>query len=550
MRFAWLLIALFPVRSAEPVRYELRGQLEPPARASVWLHGAITPFDDSTLADAEGRFRFRGLPAGTYTLGAFVPGRGEMRRTIELGPSSADAEGRIRLVVDLREAEFESRDSLRRRALVSAKQLAIPERANREYAAAAKKLSRSDIAGAVAHLKRAVEIAPQFAAAWNYLGTIAYQTRDYTGAEACFRKALAADSTAYEPLVNLGGVLVNLQRFDEALQYNRHAVLTHPNDALANSQLGMTWFYLGNMEMGRKYLKAAARLDPAHFSHPQLLLAEIDARQGDRAGAAGELEEFLKLHPDWPESGKIRENIARLRRPALPAAAPAPGPAGEYSATGMAQSFSDSVSLPALENFPAGLPHPARVDAVLGSGRHFRVLLSRAANGGWTGLPLAWYTEGAGHWGQAPAFTESACLPCHTSGTVSHLAAIGCQSCHVDGRPAAEACLKCHPGNAARPAAHGPESGGDDRVALNSAAFRLFQSRCYKSAGEKLKCVSCHPPHTFSRTTAGYRQVCRGCHPATHNSAALECTRCHMPRRPADDVAGVMVTDHKIQRPL
>jgi len=49
---------------------------------------------------------------------------------------------------------------------------------------------------------------------------------------------------------------------------------------------------------------------------------------------------------------------------------------------------------------------------------------------------------------------------------------------------------------------------------------------------------------------AEYRMVCRGCHPTMHNSAPLNCTRCHMPKRRAEDAVEMMVTDHRIQRPL
>ena len=185
-----------------------------------------------------------------------------MRRTIEVGPSQADARNRIELTVELRDGEFESHDSVRRDAMVSAKELAIPERARREYEEAEKRLARRDVEGAVAHFERAVELAPQFSEAWNHLGTIAYQARDYPRAESCFRKALDADPEAFQPLVNLGGVLFNLSKFDEALQYNLYAALTRPNDALANSQLGMSYFYLGKLDLAQKYLTAANRSIP------------------------------------------------------------------------------------------------------------------------------------------------------------------------------------------------------------------------------------------------------------------------------------------------
>src|ERR1039458_9165947 len=390
MRGALLLMTIVLCVRGDTARYELRGRLLPATRASVWLHGATAPFEDTTLAGEDGHFRFRDLLAGTYTLGAFVPGRGEMRRTIEVGPSQADAKKRIELTVDLRDGEFESLDSLRR-SMVSAKELAIPERAHREYEEAERRLARRDVEGAVAHFERAVEMAPQFSEAWNHLGTIAYQARDYTRAETCFRKALDADPNSFQPLVNLGGVSINLGKFEEALQYNLYAALTRPNDALANSQLGMSYFYLGKLDLAQKYLTAAKRFDPAHFSHPQLMLAEIALRRQDRAAAAGEMEEFLQHHPDSPEAVGIKEKLTQLRAQS--------DPAQTFAATGMARTFSEAPDLTPLDGDPysvlrkdgryyfqsrerEGHVGQSGIDAAIGSGRHARVLLSRTAGGG------------------------------------------------------------------------------------------------------------------------------------------------------------------------
>ena len=584
MRCGLLLLALLVVARGETARFELRGRLVPGTQASVWLHGATSPFEDNTLADGDGRFRFRNLSPGTYTLGVFVPGRGEVRQTVEVGPSLADSRGRIELAVELSESRMESQDSLRRGAMVSTRELAIPEQARQEYGEAIKRLAKREVDKAVAHLKRAVEIAPQFAVAWNHLGTIAYQTSDYPGAEACFRQALQANSSLFEPLVNLGGVLINLRKLDEALQYNRHAVLTRPNDALANSQLGMTFFELGRLDLGEKYLAAAKQIDPRHFSHPQLLLAEIDLRRGRPTEAAGELDEFLKYHPDWPGAPKLRDDITRLRaRAQTPqAAVPAPGDPREFTATGMARSFSESPELPIMDDYhdqPSGRHYrvlrrdgrlyvkgtdangkmeEARVGAVIGSGRHARALLSRSGDGHWAELPLTWFTEGE-HWGASPGSSgpvhdfrrpvSADCLFCHTGQRGDHAAAIGCPACHASGKPSQAVCLQCHVQSSAPEPGHGGGLGGEEALNLNSAGYRLFQSRCHDGSGEPLGCASCHPAHRFSKTSADYRQVCRTCHPTMHESAALDCVKCHMPKRLGQD-AGIRVTDHRIQRPL
>jgi hypothetical protein len=67
--------------------------------------------------------------------------------------------------------------------------------------------------------------------------------------------ALEADPDSSEPLVNLGGALLNLKRPQDALEYNLRAVIRRPNNALAkyhrnatavacpgNSQLGLDYF--------------------------------------------------------------------------------------------------------------------------------------------------------------------------------------------------------------------------------------------------------------------------------------------------------------------
>ena len=304
---ATALAFLFAAAPEQP--YPVRGQLVPAYAASVSLHGATSPFHASVLAGADGRFQFKKIAPGSYTLIVFVPGRGEIRKSIDVGRSTASQRGRVELVIRLDDAKMMPD----RTGMVSVKELAIPDRARDEYRNANRKLGQHDIPGAIASLNRAVEIAPQFSAAWNHLGTIAYQTQRYADAERYFRKALEVDGNAYEPLVNLGGVLVTVGRYDESWNYNLHAVLYRPTDALAQSQLGMTYFGLGKLELAEKYLLEARRLDPGHFSNPQLLLAEIYMRQKRSGAAADQLDEFLRYHPDWPQAAEMRRGISKLR---------------------------------------------------------------------------------------------------------------------------------------------------------------------------------------------------------------------------------------------
>jgi Tfp pilus assembly protein PilF len=312
VRCVFLIMVSLAAAAAQPLRYELSGRITPEGESSVTLFGATHPFTSSTFTTDTGRFTFKNLAPATYTVAVYQPGRGEARQTIEIGPARADARRRIQLTIALRDSDFDTAREHRRHA-VTARELTIPDRAIREYAAAQRDLEKSDVEAAEKHLEQAVTLAPQFAIAWNTLGTIAYQTRRFPLAEQRFRTSLKHDRTAYEPLVNLGGVLVTQHKLDEALEVNVHATLTRPNDALANSQLGMTYFELGQFDAAIKYLEKARTLDPAHFSHPQLFLAEIHLRRKENLAAADVLEDFLNHHPDYPQAQAVRDNIEKLR---------------------------------------------------------------------------------------------------------------------------------------------------------------------------------------------------------------------------------------------
>jgi tetratricopeptide (TPR) repeat protein len=294
--------------------FDLAGRISPQERAAVTLFGDTFPFIASTVSEEDGRFRFQKLRPGAYTVSVFMPDRGEARQTIEVGPSAADGHGRVSLDISFKDSDFALSGASRRRHSVSTAQLAIPPKAQRDYEEANKDLARHDPGAATRRLEEAVALAPQFADAWNEIGTIAYQTQKYARAEECFREALDRDPQAFEPLVNLGGVLVTLHRADEAWKYNAMAVAVRPNDALAHSQLGMTYFQLGDLDLSVKYLERARAIDPAHFSHPQLILAEIHLRRGEKSAAAEVLEEFLRYHPDWTQAARMRERIVALRK--------------------------------------------------------------------------------------------------------------------------------------------------------------------------------------------------------------------------------------------
>jgi len=299
---------------------EFRGQVtlpeserSPRKRLFITLFGVDSSFSGRTHADLAGRFRFHKLRPDSYTLSIFIPNEGQILETLDITKSFSDSKGIVEKRLQFDEKSLRSLMRPVPQDTVSVRALSIPAKAKSEYEKAQSRLQRHDVDGALEHLKKAIALSPQFAEAFNYLGTIYFQKRQYPSAEQSFRQALEQDPQAFEPLVNLGGALLAQGRAREALAINLHAQNAQPKDALANAQLGLSYFLLGDYEHALSYLRLTKEIDPAHFSNPEIPLAEIYLLHSDQAAALKELEDFLKVHPDSSQAESIQTIIQKIR---------------------------------------------------------------------------------------------------------------------------------------------------------------------------------------------------------------------------------------------
>jgi tetratricopeptide (TPR) repeat protein len=315
-----LLALLIPAAAAhagdEGRRFELTGTIasnEPrlflgPVRYAT-LYSTGSSYVSRTPVDRVGRFKFKKLAQGTYIFVFGVPRSRPLRKTIEIGPSFADKKGRINA-----QLAFERKAVSGRPNTVPATQLAVPDSARFEFFKGQEHLDRRETARAREAFQRAIDIAPQFAAAWNSLGTAELQSERYEDAERALRRALDLNPSYYGPLLTLASTLMMLGKSEEALKFNLRAVKLRPDDPQAQSQLGHSYYYLGRLEEAEPPLREAKTLEPGHYTLPQLLLAEIYVHRGDYERAVRELEEFLKLHPDVQLAHQARTALVAARQ--------------------------------------------------------------------------------------------------------------------------------------------------------------------------------------------------------------------------------------------
>src|ERR1700722_9899953 len=91
---------------------------------------------------------------------------------------------------------------------------------------------------AITELEKAIDIAPAFYAAHNDLGLVYWQVGRNDAAEIQFLRAHELNRNALEPLVNLGGLYIEEQKSDRAIEVSAEAART-------NSQFAPAFFNLG-----------------------------------------------------------------------------------------------------------------------------------------------------------------------------------------------------------------------------------------------------------------------------------------------------------------
>jgi Tfp pilus assembly protein PilF len=193
---------------------------------------------------------------------------------------------------------------------VSVRELRIPQKAKDKYADAESRVRKHDSEGARKKLQEAIALAPEFSAAWNGMGVLATEPAE---AERFFGRAIETDPDNIDAMLNLGALLLKSGRAEQALPYHRRAALSLPGDVTAQAQYAMNLYQLGKLAEAERGFLSTKHLDTAGEQMPQLFLAEIYARRGEKDRAVAELEELLARRPAADLAATVRAAIARLR---------------------------------------------------------------------------------------------------------------------------------------------------------------------------------------------------------------------------------------------
>lgn len=199
---------------------------------------------------------------------------------------------------------------------ISVTSFQVPDKARKEYEKALKFSESNDRKRAQEHLLKAVEIYPKYAVAWVTLGELHQQSDNLDDAKAAFERAQQADPNYVSPYLHLAYFAAKDKKWEDVFHLSEQAIrldpVDYPDSYFLNAVANYNLHHLP--EARRSALKAAEMDKLNHIPRIHYLLAAIYEASGERESAVAQLNEYLKLEPNTPESASARQRLDKLNR--------------------------------------------------------------------------------------------------------------------------------------------------------------------------------------------------------------------------------------------
>lgn len=264
------------------------------------------------FTENQGRFQFRALAAGSYEVVVDAD-------RIQFEPASATVEVVANyptiLTITLVEKKGSEKEKKDGKNSVSAGEFdpAIPDKAKQEFNRASSASKEGKTEEAIAHLRQALTIYPNYLMAHNDLGTLLLGQGKLDEAAEELHRAIEIDPKSFNPNLNLGIVLVHQHKFSEAAAILKVAVSLDSSSPAARLYNGFALEGLEDLEEAERELKSAYDLGGTGYAVALFHLGQVYMNKGDRQKAVLAFERYLSEAPNARNAGQVKTLLGTLR---------------------------------------------------------------------------------------------------------------------------------------------------------------------------------------------------------------------------------------------
>jgi len=288
-RFSVFLLITAALCTAADLRnsFTLYGEVELGAPAGGAYLVELRPLDNRASpsmraqVNNDGSFEMRYMQAGTYEVHLTTAHGNPVRSDIV---HIDEHSNRVTLRIDKnRAAKHNGTVSMR------SLQFKAPKAARKEFEKAESANRRGDVQKSIDHLRKAVELCPEYAEAHNNLGVRYLTTGDLAASRTHLERSLELDENSAFAHLNMSALAMSLENAPLAEKHARRALDLGAERSKGEYLLGLALAKQGDRQTAIPHLEEAVK----QFPRAHLALADLLARQGDLAGAERQLKEYL-----------------------------------------------------------------------------------------------------------------------------------------------------------------------------------------------------------------------------------------------------------------
>ena len=199
---------------------------------------------------------------------------------------------------------------------ISAVSLAAPRDARRAFEKGLQDIKKNKTDEAEKEYRKAIELYPHYATAWNELGRIQLDRGQNDAARRSFDAAIKADPKYVNPYLQLSIIEMDTKSWRELADTTARALKLDPFDyPLAYLYNGAANWNLRDIDAAENSVRQAEKLDNQHkLPEVSYLMGLILMQRHDFSGAAEYLRRYLKLAPAAEDADKARAQLAQAEK--------------------------------------------------------------------------------------------------------------------------------------------------------------------------------------------------------------------------------------------
>src|ERR1044072_8973296 len=196
----------------------------------------------------------------------------------------------------------------------NARMASIPREAIKRYEAGMKFIQAGKNEEALAELKQAVTLYPNFSTAFTEIGKLCQVLGKMREEESAFLSALGIDSRQYEAKVRLGYILLSRNEFPDAQKELEEAKSLNQAAAAPPYYLGLLYFRQRKFNDAKNEFELTKKVkDSKDYPLAHYYLGGIYWSEKQYQKAADELEKYLTIDPKAKDADQTRKAIQELR---------------------------------------------------------------------------------------------------------------------------------------------------------------------------------------------------------------------------------------------